>query len=54
MRDRYIEELLDRYENRTADNYRIIGELIYYSFHDGEEYMSIEDIEDNERAHTSG
>ena len=54
MKNKYIEKLLDKAEliHPERDRYAFIGEMIYYSFHDGEEYMSVHEIMDNEKAHS--
>lgn len=46
-------KLLDKAQliHPEKDRNAFIGEMIYYSYHDGEEYMSVQDIMDNEKAH---
>jgi hypothetical protein len=52
LRNKYIEKLLDKAETILEERrYAFIGEMIYFSFHDGEEYMSVKEIMDNEEAH---
>lgn len=49
MRNKYIERLLDKAETIPEERrYAFIGEMIYYSFHDGMEYMSTREIMDEE------
>lgn len=47
MKDQYIRELLDRY-NPDEAGFQKIGMLVYYSYHDGAEYLTEQDIKDNE------